>query len=84
MKIKVKAAGNFLHGRYCFQANGQYIVPDRRGGVFVSNGWADELPDNAEGEFVTVTDDELQSDAPKAAAGEVTLDVQDVHHESGV
>lgn len=84
MKIKVKDSGPFRDGRKTFEAGGKYNVPDRRGGVYVSNGWADELPDDAEGAFEDVTLDDVSSDAPKPAQDGVTLDVQDVNHEAGV
>ena len=78
MKIKVKPGSDYLDGRYRFAADGQYDVPDRRGGVHVSNGWADELPDDAPGEFIIVTMADLVPDAPRASQDGATLEVQDL------
>lgn len=79
MRIQSKCI--FLDGRYRFVEGGTYDVPDRRGGVYVANGWADELPDDHPGAHVTVTLDDVSVDPPpRPSLPDVALDVQNVVH----
>lgn len=78
--MRIRAKSDFLDGRYRFLEAQQYEVPDRRGGGYTANGWADELPDDDAEPFTTVTMAELTADAPRPAEAEVTLVVQDVVH----
>ncbi len=76
----IRAKTDFLDGRYRFTAGECYDVPDRRGGVYVANGWATEGPAEDSPFHIRVTLAELSADAPLPAAPDVVLAVQDVGH----
>jgi hypothetical protein len=74
----VKAKTVFLEGRFRAQPGRIYAVPDRVGGRLVGNGWAEELPDDAEADE-TPDPAEFAPNAKPAQDG-ATLQVAGVKH----